>query len=536
MQVFKILLAATLLLGTAKLKAQTDTLSLSLLQTADIHGQLDAHDELFVEDGQLVFRERGGLAHIKTLFDSERAKNPGRTLIVDSGDLIQGSGYAARSQGRIFPPIVREMGYDLLQPGNWEVVYGKDIMLEVMNAYNSNIIVQNMKHEDSGEPLFAPYWTTEIEGIKLAFIGINDPDVPVRQNPSFSQGIAFNPINEEVKSLIREVQEKEKPAAVFLMTHIGIFKQVDLANSEAASGVDYVLGSDTHERIRKPIRGKHAKVTEPGAFGSFVGKLTLHFVGGKLVGDDYELLEVDPQVYPADPKVAALVEQAKAPWKEEMETVVGHSSTPLYRYLTVENPMDNMITDALRWKTGADIALSNGFRFGNPIVPKNGAAAPITRGDIYNMLPVNDYVKTGKVSGQQLLDWLEKEIHNVFAANPMERFGGWLVRFSGMEVTFVANAPRGQRVQEVRINGAALQKQKTYSLATCVRPGDPDHALCRLHHATDVNVEDYTLHQALEDYLKVHSPIAPRVDGRARATDLGPLPFSTVPGTNYEFR
>src|SRR5690554_2644794 len=476
MQVFKILLAAITLLGTAKLQAQTDTLSISLLQTADIHGQLDAHDELFVEDGQLVFRERGGLAHIKTLFDSEKAKNPDRTLIVDSGDLIQGSGYAARSQGRIFPPIVREMGYDLLQPGKWEVVYGKDIMLEVMNAYNTNIIVQNMKHEDSGEPLFTPYWTTEIEGIKLAFIGINDPDVPVRQNPSFSEGIAFNPINQEVKALIRTVQEKEKPAAVFLMTHIGIFKQVDLANSEAASGVDYVLGSDTHERIRKPIRGKHAKVTEPGAFGSFVGKLT------------------------------------------------------------VENPMDNMITDALRWKTGADIALSNGFRFGNPIVPKKGAAAPITRGDIYNMLPVNDYVKTGKVSGQQLLDWLEKEIHNVFAANPMERFGGWLVRFSGMEVTFVANAPRGQRVQEVRINGAPLQKQKTYSLATCVRPGDPDHALCRLHHATDVAVEDYTLHQALEDYLKVHSPIAPRVDGRARATDLGPLPFSTVPGTNYEFR
>ena len=73
MQVFKILLAATLLLGTAKLQAQTDTLSISLLQTADIHGQLDAHDELFVEDGQLVFRERGGLAHIKTLFDRERA-------------------------------------------------------------------------------------------------------------------------------------------------------------------------------------------------------------------------------------------------------------------------------------------------------------------------------------------------------------------------------------------------------------------------------------------------------------------------------
>src|SRR5690606_20881975 len=107
------------------------------------------------------FRERGGLAHIKTLFDNERAKNPGRTIIVDSGDLIQGSGYAAHSQGAIFPPIVREMGYDLMIPGNWEVVYGKEVMMDVMTAYNTNIIVQNMKHDQSGEPLFPSYWSTE---------------------------------------------------------------------------------------------------------------------------------------------------------------------------------------------------------------------------------------------------------------------------------------------------------------------------------------------------------------------------------------
>src|SRR5690606_10072181 len=148
--------------------------------------------------------------------------------------LIQGSGYAAHSEGAIFPPIVREMGYDLMIPGNWEVVYGKEVMMDVMTAYNTNIIVQNMKHDQNGEALFPPYWTTEIEGIKLAFIGINDPDVPVRQNPNFSQGIAFNQIDEEVAALIREVQEKEQPDALFLMTHIGIFKQVDLANSDLA--------------------------------------------------------------------------------------------------------------------------------------------------------------------------------------------------------------------------------------------------------------------------------------------------------------
>lgn len=108
--------------------------TITILQTADIHGQLDTHQELFVENGKAVFRKRGGMAVIKTIFEEERAANPGRTIIVDGGDLIQGSGYAAASKGKIFPDIVRQMNYDLLLPGNWEVVYGKEIMMEVMNT------------------------------------------------------------------------------------------------------------------------------------------------------------------------------------------------------------------------------------------------------------------------------------------------------------------------------------------------------------------------------------------------------------------
>lgn len=141
-------------------------------------------------------------------------------------------------------------------------------------------------------------------------------------------------------------------------------------------------------------------MTEPGAFGSFVGKLSLHFVDGKLVADDYELIDVDPEVFPADPEIKSLVDQAKKPYEQHLETVIGHTNTPMYRYLTVENPMDNMITDAARWKTGVDIAISNGFRFGNPIVPENGKPAPITRANLWNLLPVNEKVKNWKSYGK----------------------------------------------------------------------------------------------------------------------------------------
>lgn len=512
-----------------------DTISITILQTADIHGQLDTHPELFWEDGEIVFKNRGGLANIKTLFEKERQQNS-NTIIVDGGDLIQGSGYAALSRGKIFPDIIKNMGYDVIIPGNWEVVYGKEVMLDVMNSYDTKVVAHNMFHEYSEKPLFPPYWIKEIEGLKIGFVGLNDPDVPVRQNPIFSKGIEFSGLDRDFQNTLDKLKEEKGVDVLFLVTHIGVFKQVDLANNPIARNVNYILGNDTHERIRKPIQGKYAKVTEPGAFGSFVGKLKLDFVDGKLVNDTYELIEVDPDKFPADEELQAMVNSAKAPYKDNLETVIGYTKTPLYRYLTVENPMDNMITDAARWKTGVDIAISNGFRFGNPIVPENGKPAPITRANLWNLLPVNEKIKTGKASGKQIKDWLEKEMHNAFSQQPLDRFGGWLVRFSGMNVEFDSTKPEGERIDKITVNGEPIKDDKLYSISACVRPGDPIDNLCRMPNVKDVEVKDYTIHDVVEEYLKKHSPVSPKLEGRAYCESLGEYSFSTVPGTEYKFQ
>jgi sulfur-oxidizing protein SoxB len=514
----------------------SDTLSITILQTADIHGQLDTHPELFWEDEKVVFKNRGGLANIKTLFDRERKKNPDRTIIVDGGDLIQGSGYAALSEGNVMPEIIKNMGYDVIIPGNWEVVYGKDIMMDVMKDYDTKVIVQNMYHDKTKKPLFPASWVKEIEGIRIGFLGINDPDVPVRQNPIFSKGISFSGLDENLKRIVDDFKVDEKVDVLFLVTHLGIFKQVELANNTISENVDYILGNDTHERVRKPIEGKYAKVTEPGAFGSFVGKLTLHFVDGILVNDDYELIDVDPTIFSADKEIQALVNKEKAPYIEHLETVIGYTETPIYRYLTVENPMDNMITDAARWKTGADISISNGFRFGNPIVPEDGKPAPITRANLWNLLPVNEKVKTGKATGKQIKDWLEKEMHSAFSQNPTERFGGWLVRFSGMKVNFNSQNERGNRISAITVNGEPMKDDKFYTISACVRPGDPIDNLCRMANVKDVEVMDYTIHDVLEEYLKENSPVSPTLEGRAYCEYLGTYSFSTVPKTDYKFQ
>jgi len=531
-------IAATgLLFGSCQMgdSAPEGPQKITILQTADIHGQVYPHSELFWENEEISFKTLGGLANMKTLFDQERAANP-NTIILDGGDLIQGSAIAALSKGEAFSSIVKAMDFDFLIPGNWEVVYGKEQMMKVLKGYETPVITANMFHDEEGKaPIFPQYWIKDIAGARLGFISYNDPEVPIRQNPSFSKGLDFDPILDNLGQLVNKLKDEEGVDILFVVTHIGISKQFDLANNPALERVDYVLGNDTHERIREPLQAGHAKVTEPGAFASFVGKMVLEVEDGKIISEEYELLEVDPTVYEADADVAAVIEEAIAPYGDEINEVLGYTSTPLYRYFVVENPMDNFITDAAMWKNNVDIALSNGFRFSPPIVPGESGVAPITRGDLWNMLPVNEKVKIGKASGQQIKDWLEKELHNVFAENPNERFGGWVVRFSGMQLTFHAEAPKGERVQEVIIQGEPMELDKLYTMSACRREGEPISTLCRMPNTVETVVMDYTVHDLIEEYLAHFDTIAPVRDGRAVAADLGDNVLSQLPGTDYHF-
>lgn len=81
-----------------------------------------------------------------------------------------------------------------------------------------------------------------------------------------------------------------------------------------------------------------------------------------------------------------------------------------------------------------------------------------------------------------------------------------------------------------------MEKDAVYTVSACVREGDPKTTLCRLKNAKNIDVKDYTVHDVLKEYLKTHSPIRPKLDNRAIAVDLEKMSFSTVPGTEYEFK
>lgn len=513
--------------------------TITLLQTTDIHCQIHPHDEMFWENNQPVFRKTGGYAHLATMINKIRKENP-NTFVIDTGDMYQGSELSVRTQGKALVPILNTINYDLYIPGNWEVVYYKAQMQKLLGALNAPKICANMYHDlgdgKKGELIFQPYHTVYMLGIKVGFLSYTDHMVPKRQSPAYSEGILYTKPEENLKHYVEVLREQEQCDFVILLSHLGLSQQIALGNNPDCEGVDYIFGGDTHERIRKPIQCKYTKVVEPGAFGSFVGRLDLTVKDGKITGEKYQLLEVDPEKHSADKEIAQLIATHEKPFTENIYKEIGTSTVPLYRYFVVENTMDTMIVDALKWKVKTDIVISNGFRFCPPRVPGKNGLVSITEGYLFDMLPVDSPVRTAEATGQQIKDWLERELENVFAKEASRRFGGWLIRFKGMTIEFKAFVPMGEKVQKVEIGGEPLDLNKTYTMCACEREGDPEDVLCRMQGVKNATTRNYTLHQAMKEYLAANSPVTPTLSQAAKIVDGPQTLLSQVWGVDYEFR
>ena len=519
----------------------TKPFTISILQTTDVHCQIHPHDELFWENGKMVFRKTGGYAQLATYLKKER-KDKAHTFLIDTGDMFQGSELSVKTIGKAMIPVLNHLDYDLYLPGNWEVIYGKKNMQTLLGSLHAPKVCANMYHDlgegKKGELIFPPYHIWTVEGVKIGFIGYTDPLVPIRQSPNYSKGIIYTKPEENLAHYVDVLRNQEQCAYVLIVAHLGLSQQISLANMPECEGVNYILGGDTHERVRTPIVCKYAKVVEPGAFGTFVGKLNLTIENGKVTQDTYELVELDADKLKPDTAMEALLKSNEQPFETEINKIVGYSTLPLYRYFVVENTIDTMVLNALHWQMASiDIVLSNGFRFCPPrTTPDKTGNIPITNGYIFDTLPVDSTVRTAEVTGKQIKDWLEKELNNVFAKNAAERFGGWVIKFQGLEVSFEAFAEKGKRVKTATVKGVPLDELKIYSICACERDGDPEDMLCRIKGVKNPKNTVHTLHKVMTDYLQANSPVTPTPPLAAKILDAPQTLLTQVTGVDYQFR
>ena len=490
----------------------------TFLHIADTHAQLETHPE-YMPGEQPELQSMGGFARLKTAIDRERASSRGAVFVADGGDTFQGSGPAAWSEGEVVLGPLNALGLDVCVPGNWEVVYGPQRLLDLMKRVSCKVTAYNFQDSRTGQRLFAPEVTLEEDGVRVAFVGITDPTTTLRQPPEEVAGLDSTQMG-GLHDFVRSLRASERADLVVAVTHTGLSVSRQIAREMPE--LDVVLSGHTHERTARPILEGKVIVVEPGSMGSFLGRLdvTIGDHGG-VAAYDFKLIPVRATDYPEDPGVKKLVDDALAPYRARANEVVGRSETTLMRYDVLESTADDFVTDALREAGDVDMGYSNGFRFSPPI-----PAGPITEGDLWQILPLDARMKKGWVTGQELRKYLEHELELVFSPDPWKLSGGWGPRASGMEMTFTARAPMGSRLREVTVLGAPLRDDGRYSLAGCERAGEPLDVICRLKGAHDPVVLPMTVHQALRQYLVRHPVIAPKREGRAKAADLPAVNFS----------
>ena len=149
-----------------------------------------------------------------------------------------------------------------------------------------------------------------------------------------------------------------------------------------------------------------------------------------------------------------------------LDEVVGETLTDLHRNLVMESPMDNLLLQAIQSYTSADLAFSNGWRYGAPI-PRG----KITMENLWNIIPVNPLVSVCEINGKEVWDMMEMNLERTFAPDPYDQMGGYVKRCMGLNLYFKIENPEGKRINRLFINGKPYRPDKTYRACYVTRQG-----------------------------------------------------------------
>ncbi|WP_116132084.1 thiosulfohydrolase SoxB [Tropicimonas sp. IMCC34043] len=405
----------------------------------------------------------GGLDRVATVVNSIRAARPD-ALLLDGGDTWHGSYTCYHSAGQDMVNAMNQLKPDAMT-FHWEFTLGSERLLELVGELPFAALGQNIfdKEWDEHSEYFESYKMFERGGTKIAVIGQAFPYMPIANPgwmfPEFSFGIR----DERMQEMVDEARA-EGAEVVVLLSHNGF--DVDHKMAAKVSGIDVILSGHTHDALPEPVLVGQTIIVASGSNGKFVSRVDLDVRDGQLMGFRHKLIPIFSDVIAPDPEMAAVIEEQRAPYVEQLEEVIGETDgdATLFRRGNFNGSWDDLICDALLTVREADIAMSPGVRWGPSILP----GSPITREDIWNVTSMT-YGKAYRteMTGEFIHVIMEDVADNLFNTDPYYQQGGDMVRIGGMGYTIDITKPQGSRITDMvhLKTGEAIDPAKTYVVA-----------------------------------------------------------------------
>lgn len=499
---------------------------LTIVGTSDFHGALEPRRAVGL-DGRKV----GGIDIIQSYFEAIRNANPGGVILLDAGDLYQGTLLSAATEGRAVIDFYNRAGYDAVAVGNHEFDFGpigphsvpRNGREDPLGAFKARIrqarfpflsanITQRRPCVQPGESWISPFAIVERQGVKIGVIGLTTPETPeatYRQNVT---SLRFEPMLGALRRALAETR-KRGAAVTVVLAHAGVGVDetsgrpmgpiAELAHALRPGEVDLIISGHMHQPFSDFIHG--TAVLQPWPHGTA-------FVRADLVVDpDSGTLADRPRLYgntfflgssvdgrpvhyagrgihPVE-ECSRLIDRARRSVAALQQMRLGLAVEDLAHDGRRDSAVGNLVTDAMRAADPEiDVAMYNsgGLRTSIP-------RGDITFGRVFEVMPFDSYLMKVSLTGAQIRDVLE---HGLASDHGV-------MQISGLRVVFDPDAPVNRRcVSIVDERGRPLQDEKLYVVGTndfVLGGGDGYHTFVR---GRNVRTSESTIRQLVTSHIE----------------------------------
>ncbi|MDH5235018.1 MAG: 5'-nucleotidase C-terminal domain-containing protein [Gemmatimonadota bacterium] len=485
------LVVSATLPGAGPLGAQS-RVELKVAATTDVHGRLRGWDYFLNAPDPAR-----GLARAATVVDSLRRAAPGRVVLVDAGDLLQGNAMtfvAARIDSLAPSPVIAAMNrmrYDAAAAGNHEFNYGLDLFDRARRGARFPFLATNTRRLDGGAP-FPAQVTVERAGVKVAIIGATNPGAAVWDRDHLAGRLEITDI---VAALPAQVRAARAAGAglVVVVGHAGLGEESSydtLATGRASEnpmarvarevpGIDLIVYGHSHREVADTVING-VLLVQPRNWATSVAVATLVMRRAEPAdgpGPPWRVERKSSVVVPVAGRaesraVVSAVARAHAAATRYALTVIGRTDT-LWRTDSArlrDVPLIDFIQEVQRQATGADLSVASAFALDVVLPP-----GPVTVAQIAQLYPYDNTLRAVRLSGAQVRAFLEHSARYyvvrfdsagppTFA--PDRRIPGYNYDvLAGADYVIDLARPIGRRITSLTIKGRPIADTDSFTVA-----------------------------------------------------------------------
>ncbi|MBE0432930.1 5'-nucleotidase C-terminal domain-containing protein [candidate division WOR-3 bacterium] len=424
-------------------------------------------------------------------------------LLCDAGDMFVGSPLGEFSEGMAVAEYFNYCGYDVMAPGNHDYDQGVEVFRRFTEQVEATFLGSNIVYEATGEVVeyLEPYTIVERLGSRIGIFSLLTEYMSGMTTPERFAGHKVLPEIETAARYVDSLRSKDVDL-IFAITGIGL--RHDKRVAEAVPGIDVILGSHSASALEEPYEDplNHTIICQAYGHLSSIGFLDLWIdkQTNRIAGYRGELVDLLSEEIDDDTTMLRIVRQWEEVTQKEFDEVIGYSRDELMRAGFEETAIGNLITDAMREFMNVDIAIHN----------SGGIRANLPKGEItyrhcYNIDALSNTAVTMEMTGRQIIEALEVGVNGHHA----------IFQVSGLKFVYDSRKSIGERVQQVVMeDGSPMDPQGRYTLVTnsFLAAGGGEYVIFK----SGENITDsfHYLRNIIAEYVKKHSPIVGRVEGR----------------------